>query len=824
MDPRFSRLKTDPRFMRPKASKHKLVLDDRFLSLLDPTDKGKGKKSVDKYGRKREQNEDSQELKRFYRVEKDEEEAADEEEEEGSEEDQSGEEEKGGEEDEEEDDEEEDDDDEGQEAKPLDLARGEGLLESSDEEDAAADSDASDSDSDGSVHLAPTHNRLRRDRSRSRSPSIDLSETEHVEADADESDEEEQDPTRRLAIVNMDWDHLRASDLYRVLASPLALTAPAPEPSKQIKKLDDEGNELVGVGKIKIAKGRLKNLIIYQSSFGRERIEREAREGPPADLFYKKDGDSDDEGETMVLGRMKSLTKSSKKKRSKKLQESSDEKEEITEADVLRDQINDGEEEYDTEALRRYQLERLRYYYAIATFDSSASAAHVLTEINGTEFERTANVFDLQYVPNETTFDDDPVHDEATEASIAAEGTNYEGIEFVTDALRHSKVKLTWDADDPHRKNKITSYLAATTDKGKGKGKGREMNEDDIKVYLASSSEDEGEEEEEADEFFEADTDKKSKKKDRLRSLFGLDDAGASERAWDGSGKHKDANSGMEITFAPALSEFGGQEAKSRDQETAIETYKRKEKERRERKKAERKAKKNGEKLPAEGEEGPEFGGKDTGPGGFDDDFFAIDDDAFDRWDRGEDFDDAPSAAGQKKKLNKKERRELKRREEEENKKSRDELALLIDDDDEGEELGEDATKHFDLRKIIKAEKKKGKKVKKGKGKDEPEVQDAFKIDVADDRFKALHEDHEFAIDPSNPKYVKTKSMDALLAEGRKRRAKKHDARAPVGAQERGVKVASKDDEGESLRKLVESVKRKAGDVGGRGKRSKLED
>lgn len=37
-----------------------------------------------------------------------------------------------------------------------------------------------------------------------------------------------------------------------------------------------------------------------------------------------------------------------------------------------------------------------RYYYAVATFDSPAAAAHVVQEIDGTEFERTANVFDLQ--------------------------------------------------------------------------------------------------------------------------------------------------------------------------------------------------------------------------------------------------------------------------------------------------------------------------------------------------------------------------------------------------------------------------------------------
>jgi len=34
-DPRFARLKTDPRFRRIKKAQHKVVIDDRFKSVLD---------------------------------------------------------------------------------------------------------------------------------------------------------------------------------------------------------------------------------------------------------------------------------------------------------------------------------------------------------------------------------------------------------------------------------------------------------------------------------------------------------------------------------------------------------------------------------------------------------------------------------------------------------------------------------------------------------------------------------------------------------------------------------------------------------------------
>lgn len=338
-------------------------------------------------------------------------------------------------------------------------------------------------------------------------------------------------------------------------------------------------------------------------------------------------------------------------------------------------------------------------------------------------------------------------------------------------ALRHSKVKLTWDADDPHRKNKITNFLASATDKGKGKGR-RDLNEDDIKVYLASDSEDEPDEARSADDFFEpAGDDAKPKgakgRRDELRSLFGLDSrGGGADKEWDGGlggpskrgGLGGGKNGEMQITFAPALVDGpapknGGKPARNDEQdETSIENYKKKEKERRERKKAERKARREGGAAPVA--EGPEFGGEDVGPGGFDDAFFAdgADGDAFSAFDRGDDLDgDAPAKPSGK--LSKKDRRAAKEAEELAAREGQDALALLVaDDDDDNGEGG----RHFDMRKILKAEKNKGKKVRKPKGKNTPDevVKDEFNMDLGDDRFKSLHEDYDFAIDPSNPRCV----------------------------------------------------------------------
>lgn len=46
-----------------------------------------------------------------------------------------------------------------------------------------------------------------------------------------------------------------------------------------------------------------------------------------------------------------------------------------------------------------------RYYYAVAECDTADTAAHIYSELEGTELERSANVFDMSFVPDDMTFD-----------------------------------------------------------------------------------------------------------------------------------------------------------------------------------------------------------------------------------------------------------------------------------------------------------------------------------------------------------------------------------------------------------------------------------
>lgn len=268
------------------------------------------------------------------------------------------------------------------------------LLESSDEED-EKDKQASDDESEADSVLV-----LGRDVSKpipvpdDEEAEIDLNEDTYAELDAQVAAYAKENPegavpeaerTRRIAVVNLDWDHVRAIHLYKIFSSLVSPTAPA---AASTSTSNDRASKAKGSGTV--ARGEVLSVRVYPSEFGKERMAREEKEGPPPELF-KKRTDEDEE--------------------------------EINEKTIF--EVGGGED-YDEEALRKYQLERLRsvrpvccgyprihlkllrYYYAIVECDTVEAASHIYNELEGTELERSANVLDLSFVPDGMTFDDEP--------------------------------------------------------------------------------------------------------------------------------------------------------------------------------------------------------------------------------------------------------------------------------------------------------------------------------------------------------------------------------------------------------------------------------
>lgn len=203
-----------------------------------------------------------------------------------------------------------------------------------------------------------------------------------------------------------------------------------------------------------------------------------------------------------------------------------------------------------------------------------------------------------------------------------------------------------------------------------------------------------------------------------------------------GTGAGEDgASVDMEITFTPGLSAGTGDQ-----DETTLEKYQRKMKEKK------KKRKEEVLELRQEKDEGWTKGV--SVKNSLDDDFFGGGSD-------GESAQEVEVPGGKKRAEKGKKSKGRGKGDDDKARSVRvestaDELALLAASDNPNGEV-----KHFDMKAVLRAEKKrgkkKGKKGKKGADDGEHELQEDFEIDVKDDRFRAVMEDHTFAIDPTNP-------------------------------------------------------------------------
>ena len=655
-DSRFASVYNDPRFKTPNQKNLKVKVDDRFskdeLEKLNAGSSGK-RATVDRYGRKiNEKGNDY--IDKFYEHESDEEEEGDEsgsgsgsEEESGSE---SG-------------SEEESSDKEivkkkspvskkGQ-SKSLnaDLARGEGVVSS----DSDSDSDP-DSDSEAEVES-------------------------ESDVEVDDTKPEEGDPSSAFAVVNMDWDNLRAVDLMATFSSFVPKN------------------------------GSIKSITIYPSEFGKEQMRKEEVEGPPRELFKNKKNkknDDDDDSDSDLDSDIDTNDSEALKRAAKKLYE------------------EEEETDYDSKALRRYQLQRLRYYYAVVKCDSVSTAKNIYDNCDGTEYESTANVFDLRYVPEGMEFDDNEAKEVCNKVS-----SNYKPNSlFVTDALHHSKVKLTWDETPKERLSMATKLFSQ-----------KEIDDMDFKAYLASDSEEE-------------DNKESTTAKDKYKNLL-LGNSTGGQKGDDDDSDGDDVD--MEITFTPGLDDQQKEQqaqAKADEEgqdEDTISAYKRKQKERRKaRMEKFKKDKHKDDQIP----------------------------------------DDDQGSEDNRTKNKKKSTNEDK------DAKSKAELELLTMDGDDNED------NHFNMKDIIRAEKK---NKKKSKSKQQNEPQDDFQIDVNDPRFQDIFEDHQYAIDPTSTDFKQTKNMKRVLDERSKRQGK------PLKNKKQKVSQPVNKSDTNDVNSLVAKLKRKHG-------------
>ncbi|KAF0746479.1 ESF1, partial [Aphis craccivora] len=243
--------------------------------------------------------------------------------------------------------------------------------------------------------------------------------------------------------------------------------------------------------------GYIKSITIYPSEFGMKRMQEEEVKGPPELISNnpKEIGSSDDS-----------------------------------------DQEEEEGSKFHMEKLRKYQLARLKYYYAIIVCDSPGTAGKIYTDCDGIEYESSATRLDLRFVPDDTEFDQEPkeVCDKLPDL------TKYKPHLFTTTALQQAKVNLTWDETDPRRSELVNKLK--TNPK-------TEINDNDLQKYVAFSSEDENSDDESNKSLEENNEDSGSKKTpiDKYKELL--------QNIQDEEEKKASKDSELEISWGIGLQE-----------------------------------------------------------------------------------------------------------------------------------------------------------------------------------------------------------------------------------------------------------------------------
>jgi hypothetical protein len=356
------------------------------------------------------------------------------------------------------------------------------------------------------------------------------------------------DATSRLALMNMDWVNVRAVDLLVLLRSFASADT-------------------------------VRRVTVFPSEFGKKMMAQDRTVGPSA-VWRERDSDDDDDSS-----------------------DSGDNDDGEGEQASRRKQAS----AFDQKKLREYELNKLKYYYAVADCDSAETASRLYEQCDGMEVEHTGNVLDLRFIPDD--FRPPALSEAHSTANKVPRG--YEAREYATNVLQSSNLECTWEQETPdaHRASVtlrgVTSDLAGqhTRDGIRRASRGRLVgdnadkhgiteDEEVFKTYLAgaSSSESSGDGDGSSDisssssssggEMSDNEgtaattsTKKKSQKRKQLRDRYrqllqggdsasGPDPFGKGKRDASFGGENGDAGDDdddeafgdMEITFRPGLS------------------------------------------------------------------------------------------------------------------------------------------------------------------------------------------------------------------------------------------------------------------------------
>lgn len=176
---------------------------------------------------------------------------------------------------------------------------------------------------------------------------------EHVDKNGEEDDAWDKykdkdiplgDATKRISVLNLDWENLTAKDLF------VLFTSLSPKPNMIMK------------------------VSIYPSDFGLKEMAKEKQHGPDREIF---DDNKNHKDSRAVIHSIDEVEKLDKEKEFKGYNESK---------------------------LREYELKKLRYYFAVVEFKSLKVANFIYENYDGMELERTQMFLDMRFVPEDLEF------------------------------------------------------------------------------------------------------------------------------------------------------------------------------------------------------------------------------------------------------------------------------------------------------------------------------------------------------------------------------------------------------------------------------------
>ena len=150
------------------------------------------------------------------------------------------------------------------------------------------------------------------------------------------------DVTKKLAIMNLNWESINANDLF------ILFNSLSPKPNM------------------------IKSVYIYPSEFGIKEKEKEVSSGPDKEIFKTN---KNKEKDNIIIHSIDDY--------SNKIE------------------TNEG---LDTSKLRAYELKKLKFYYAVVEFKSLKISNYIYENYDGMEIERTQMFMEMRFVPDDLEF------------------------------------------------------------------------------------------------------------------------------------------------------------------------------------------------------------------------------------------------------------------------------------------------------------------------------------------------------------------------------------------------------------------------------------